>query len=220
MTNIERENKMTRIKEQPLKLIPQIKQELEAGKVVILPTDTVYILVANGLKSEAINKIYQLKKWNNPQPLILLTNEQKVDQFGVVNPDTKILIRQFPYPITLILPHRGNLPDSITAGYKTIFISCPNDLINLLIEDLPFPLVCATASLGADYKAKNFPTAMQLFGEQVSLIVDGGKCKYNNQNTKIDCSLSIPTILNFGVISFDDLRLILPTIELPSHLRK
>jgi tRNA A37 threonylcarbamoyladenosine synthetase subunit TsaC/SUA5/YrdC len=93
-------------------------------------------------------------------------------------------------------------------------------LIDLLIDELPFPLVCATASLGADYKAKNFHTAKELFGEQVPLIVDGGKCKYENKNTKIDCSLSIPTILNFGVVSYDDLRLFLPTIELPSHLRK
>lgn len=212
---------MTKIEQKLLNLVPQIQEYLAAGEVVILPTDMMYILVANALQPQAIAKIHQLKKWKpQQQPLTLLTNEQKVGQFGFVSSDCQVLIRKLPYPITLIIPHKNNLPDPITAGHKTIFITCPDDFINLLVEQLPFPLVCATANLGADYKAKTFETAVHFFGDQVPLIVDGGKCKHNNRTTLIDCSLEKPTILNFGVISYDDLRLILPTIELPSHLRK
>jgi|GEM_PF-1630236 len=212
---------MSKIAQELLNLVPKIQQYLAAGEVVILPTEMMYILVANAWQPQAITKIYQLKKWKPlQQPLTLLTNEQKVHEFGIISPDTQLLLRQFPYPITLIIPHKGNLTDTITAGHKTIFITCPDDFINLLVEKLPFPLVSATANLGADYKAKSFKTAVDFFGEQVPLIVDGGKCKHDNRTTLIDCSLATPTILNFGVMSFDDLRQILPTIELPSHLRK
>jgi tRNA A37 threonylcarbamoyladenosine synthetase subunit TsaC/SUA5/YrdC len=62
--------------------------------------------------------------------------------------------------------------------------------------------------------------ARSLFDGQVPLILDGGKSKYGKQSTIIDCTGKVPTIVNYGAVSYDYLRLILPEIELPSHLRK
>lgn len=81
-------------------------------------------------------------------------------------------------------------------------------------------MVCTTAGFSDEYKARKYRTAIELFDGQVPLIVDGGDCKYDSKGTLIDCTLPTPTILNFGTVSVDDLRSILPEIELPSHLRK
>ncbi len=211
---------MTQVIPKSSQIVPKILHSLKLGELVIIHTDIYYILVADALNPQAVNKIHQIKKWHPYQPLTLLTNYQKVESWGVLSQDSTVLIKQFPYPISLIIPHRGNLSDEVTAGYKTIFVACPDDFIYHLVEQSSFPLVCTTAGLGADYKATKAETALTLFGEQVSLIVDGGKCQHKMKTTLIDCSLPIPTIMNFGVISFDDLRPILPKIELPSHLRK
>lgn len=201
-------------------LLDEVRQRLESGEVVILPTDVTYIFVAHAFKPRAIAEIHELKRWNPPQPLVLLTDRRKVEEFAEISPACGKLIDRFPYPITLIVPSKNQLPKSVTAGYKTLFIACPDPLIHDIVENCPFPIVATPAGFGADYKARSYQSAVQLFGDRVSSIVDGGKCKYDLRATLIDCSLPIPTIMNFGAVSVDDLRPIVPEIELPSHLRK
>lgn len=211
---------MTKVYQKSLEVIPKILQSLELGEIVALHTDMFYIFLAHGFNDFAVNKIHELKKWNPRKPLTLLSHRQKVEEFAIISPDSEILVNQFPYPISLIVPHKGNLSDEVTGGHKTIFLSCPDDFIYNLIDESPFPIVCGTASLGGEYQAKTAKTTQEFFGNQVSLIIDGGKCKYGMRTTMIDCSLPLPTIMNFGLIAFDELRLLLPHIELPSHLRK
>lgn len=211
---------LTETAQRSSKLVNQIQDLLESGEVVILPTEISYIIVAHAFKPKAIARIAQIKHWGSPQPLLLLTRREKVDEFGVVSPSCAKLINHFPYPVTLIIPRKNTVPDSVTAKHSALFISCPDQFIYDLIAKIPFPMVCTTAGFSADYKARRYRTAIELFGGQVPLIVDGGDCKYDTKGTLIDCTLQTPTIMNFGTVSVDDLRRILPEIELPSHLRK
>lgn len=211
---------MSQICPKSVNIIPQIIDVLNKGEIVILHTDIVYIFLANGLNENSANKIHELKRWNPRKPLVLLSNQERISEYSNLSKDAQILVNQFPYPISVIIPHRNNLPETVTAGHNTIFVSCPDDFIDNLVNRCPFPIVSGTASLGGDYRATNAKTAQDLFGKDVSLIVDGGKPKYGIRTTLIDCSLPLPTIMNFGIISYDDLRPLLPHIELPSHLRK
>ncbi|BAW95522.1 yrdC domain protein [[Synechococcus] sp. NIES-970] len=201
-------------------VIAQIIAQLERGAVVILHTDMVYLLLANALNAEATNQIHELKGWNPRKPLTLLLTPAQVAKYSDLSNDAQTLVNQFPYPISLILSHRNNLPDAVTAGHREVFISCPDQFIYDLAAQAPFPIAAGTASLGSEMRANDAKTAATFFGNQVSLIVDGGKSKEQIRTTLIDCHLPLPTILNFGLISFDELREIIPHIELPSHLRK
>lgn len=88
------------------KLVNNIQNILESGELVIVPTEVSYIIVAHAFKPRAIRKIAQLKRWNAPQPLVLLTRREKVEEFGVVSAASQKLINHFPYPITLIIPKK------------------------------------------------------------------------------------------------------------------
>lgn len=211
---------MSQIYPKSFNAIAKIIEVLQKGEIVILHTDIIYIFLANALIKESANKIHELKRWNPRKPLVLLSNQQKLPEYGILSEDAQKLVNQFPYPISIIIPHRGNLPETVTAGHNTIFVSCPDDFIYNLVNQCPFPIVSGTASLGGDYRATNAKTAQDFFGKDVALIIDGGKPQYGIRTTLIDCSLPLPTIMNFGIISYDDLRPLLPHIELPSHLRK
>lgn len=211
---------MSQIQPKSINIIPKIIDHLHRGKIVALHTDMVYLLLANGLDSHACNTIHELKRWNPRKPLTLLSNQQKLPAYASLEKDAQILVNQFPYPISIIIPHRNNLSDIVTAGHNTIFVSCPDDFIHQLVTKCHFPIVAGTASFGEDFRANNAKVAQQLFGDDVSLIVDGGESKERIRTTLIDCHLPLPTIMNFGLIAYDELRLILPHIELPSHLRK
>ena len=61
---------------------------------------------------------------------------------------------------------------------------------------------------------------MRYFSETVAMIVDGGNSLHGRRGTLIDFTLEVPTIMSFGPIAVDELRLLLPEITLPSHLMK
>jgi len=211
---------MSRIQPKSISIIPKIIDYLDKGKIVILHTDMVYVLLANGLNSNACDEIHKQKKWNPRKPLTLLSNKEKLPNYALLDNDAQILVNKFPYPISIIVPHRNKLSDTVTAGHNVIFISCPDDFIYKLVEKSPFPIVAGTASLGGELRANNAKTAEKLFGNNIALIVDGGDSKERVRTTLIDCDLPLPTIMNFGLIAYDELRLLIPHIELPSHLRK
>lgn len=210
----------TRTAKKNREIIPEIIRHLEAGEVIILPTDTTYALVAHAFNQEAIVQIPKLKYWDAPQPLALFTRKEKADEVVVVSPALRRMMEHFPYPITALVPAKNTLPQELTNGFKDVCVVCPDRFIYDLIEAVPFPMACAPASVYSDLIVTDFKVAMQFFDGKVPLIVDGGKSKYSRSGTLIDFSLEIPTILRFGPISFDDLKPLIPEIVLPSHLRK
>lgn len=198
---------------------PELVRRLEAGEVIIVPTDTTYAFIAHAFISKAVERIMALKRWKTPQPLGVFTCKEKAADLVVLNDDALRMMEHFPYPVTMILPKKDTLPEIVSAGYKNIFIACPDRFIYDLILAVPFPMACASTGY-CDQQATTAKAALQLFNNEVALIIDGGKGKYSRSGTLVDFTLDRPTILKYGPVSVDDLRPILPTIELPSHLRK
>lgn len=208
-----------KIIQQSEKATSEIIQRLQAGEVIILPCDTTYALVVNAKDDSAIQKIMDLKGWNSPQPLAIFTRKEKANEVAILNADAKQMMEHFPYPVTMVVPKQKTVSEKITAGFPNILVTCPDPFIYNLIDAVPFPMACASAKIG-DFIGNSAKAAMQLFGDRVSLIVDGGKSKYGRSATMIDFTVTVPTILKYGPVSVDDIRLILPDVELPSHLRK
>ncbi|MDC0834936.1 TsaC protein required for threonylcarbamoyladenosine t(6)A37 modification in tRNA [Geitlerinema sp. FC II] len=203
-----------------VRLIPEILHRLQGGEVVLLPTATTYALVGNASDMGAIARIRQLKQQSSSEPLALFARLDTIDRFARPNADARALIAKFPYPVTLVLPKTDEAPEGVTAGFDSLLVCCPDEFIYQLVGESPFPLACASASISSDLKATNCRAAVQLFGDRVSFIVDGGSSKYGRGGTMVDCTLDRPTILKYGPVSVDDLRPIVPNVELPSHMRK
>lgn len=210
----------TKIAKRDSNLIPEIAQRLQAGEVIILPTDTVYAFVADAYNLDAVNRLKKLKKLNHPQPMALFSRQETANQVVVVNNAAARMMKHFPYPVTMIMQAKNTLPETVTNGFKNVFVTCPDSFIYDLIAGVSNPMVCASVTVSTSVKATNFDMAVRFFDEKVSLIVDGGKSKYGQSSTLVDFTVEVPTILTFGTVSVDDLRPIIPEIVLPSHLMK
>ncbi len=200
-------------------IVPTLREYLERGEVVLVPMDTVYGLVVNGRKEEAIAKLRALKNFGQDQPLGILTRGDRAGEVAMLNEPAKRMMSYFPYPVTMIVKAKPDLSTEITQGFANIFLSCPDRFIYNLVGAVPFPLVCATAKAGGE-PITNFEAAQRYFGDSIPLIVDGGRSHYGRRGTLIDFTLEHPTIMNFGPVSVDDLRPMIPDIILPSHLMK
>ncbi|BFM40406.1 L-threonylcarbamoyladenylate synthase [Synechocystis sp. LKSZ1] len=202
-----------------LGIVPQLLQHLEQDRVVLLPMDTVYTLVAHGARPQAIAALRQLKNFDKDQPLGMLTRGDRAEEVVQTTPASRRMMAHFPCPITMIMTAQPHLDQGITQGFANIFVACPDPFIYDLIGAIPFPLVSATAKVGGE-PITSFQAAQRYFSHLVPVIVDGGVCRYSRRGTLIDFTLPIPTIMNFGPMSVDDLRPLLPEIILPSHLMK
>lgn len=210
----------TKTAKRSLELVPEIIRRLEAGEIIILPTDTSYALVGHAFNQQALAEIQKLKRWNSPQPLAIFTRQEKAHQLGVINPDCEKMMSHFPYPVTLIVQKKDIIPPELTGNLKSLLLTCPDEFIYELVARVPFPMAATSATWVAEVKAKNFAGAMRLYEGEVPLIVDGGQSKYGTNGTLIDFTVEKPTILKYGTVSVDDLRPIIPDIVLPSHLMK
>ncbi len=200
-------------------LVPEINNRLKAGQVIILPTDTVYALVANGEDTEAVTRLRQIKAFSSPQPLGVFTRKEKAEQVVEVDRVALQMMNHFPYPVTMIMRAKATLSEAVTNGFKNVFVTCPDQFIYDLVMEIPFPIV-ATSAAFAGIQATNADLAVKFFSDKVDLIVDGGKSKHGRSGTLIDFTVEVPTIMTYGTVSLDDLRPLMPQIVLPSHMMK
>ncbi|WNC45940.1 Sua5/YciO/YrdC/YwlC family protein [Thermosynechococcus sp. GLH187] len=195
-----------------------IERYLQQEEVIILPMATVYSFVVNGTSPRAIANLRRLKHFSTEQPLAILTRSDRAAEVAELSRDAKTMVDHFPYPVTMIVKGKPHLDPQIMQGFNCVYLACPDQFIYDLVGALPFFLVAATVKVGTELIV-NFEDAQKYYGEQ-PLIVDGGRCRYGRRGTLVDFTLAYPTIMNFGPVSVDDLRPILPHIILPSHLMK
>jgi len=167
--------------------IEKAKLLLQKGKLVAIPTETVYGLAGNALDAKAVALIFETKNRPSFDPLILHTSSiERVEDFVESFPEKlKMLAENFwPGPLTLLLPRKPIVPDLVTSGLDRLAVRVPKHPLALaLLESLDFPLAAPSAN-PFGYISPTTPThvAAQL-GEKIPYILDGGACEVGLEST-------------------------------------
>jgi L-threonylcarbamoyladenylate synthase len=173
-----------------------IIDELTNGTVGIIPTDTVYGLVALASNPSAVDMIYQIKQreYSKP-PVILISNIKQLDILGIeLTPYIQSIINQYwSGPNSLILPiveskqaemaylHRGHNSLAVRLGNS--------ELVNSLCD-----VVGPIASSSANTSGQEVITNIDDIVLNVSWVVDGGIMPNKSSNIFLIESDSITQI--------------------------
>ena len=189
--------------------ILKAKLHLADSEVVAIPTETVYGLAANGLNSVAIAKIFTAKKRPLSNPLILHYKDTPSAFNDVIKiPDAARLLAQefWPGPLTMLLPKKSHIPDSVTAGKHRVAIRVPNHPVTrALLESLDFPLAAPSANL---YGCISPTTANHVLGQlnnRIPYILDGGKCNKGIESTIVGFDDGEVVVYRLGGIDIEAL---------------
>lgn len=179
---------------------------LECGGLVVVPTETLYGLAADGLNEMAIDKLFEVKGRPKNNPIMLqVANIDMLDQIVEHVPDAaKKLIHAFwPGPLTLILKKKTYISSILSAGTDTIGVRMPDQLLTLkIINMLNRPIAVPSANLsGQDPPKTPEEVEAQLEGKQIEGIVDAGECKIGMASTIVDLTRGKWRILREGPIS-------------------
>jgi len=182
---------------------------LKQGGIVAYPTDTVYGLGACIGIRQAVERIYQVKE--RPRdialPLLLADTAQVTEVAETVPPDAWLLIRRFmPGALTIVLNKSETIPDVVTGGGTTIAVRIPDHPVPVaLIQGVGTPIVGTSANVSGRPSPLTAGEVHLQFGDNIDLVIDGGRCSGSRESTIVDVTGKIPVILREGAISREEL---------------
>jgi L-threonylcarbamoyladenylate synthase len=195
------------------------KKLLTEGKLVAIPTETVYGLAANGLDETAVAGIFSAKNRPTFDPLILhVASIEQAQSLCTDWPEMadKLARAFWPGPLTLILPKADHVPDLTTSGQPTVGIRMPNNRLTLeLLSTLPFPLAAPSANPFGYVSPTNAQHVADQLGERIDYILDDGDCSVGIESTIIAIDNGTPKVLRLGGLSLERIADVLgfPVLE-------
>ena len=185
-------------------------QFLKAGKLVAIPTETVYGLAADALKADAVAEIFRVKNRPSFDPLIIhLANADALENYVKIVDETFLKLYQHfsPGPISYVLPKKAIIPDLVSAGHPTVAVRFPeHPSAQALLKMLDFPLAAPSANIFGRVSPTNAQNVADQLGNDIDYILDGGQCSVGLESTIIDLSALKPKVLRLGGLSLEELE--------------
>lgn len=181
----------------------QILSFLRAGGVIAFPTDTSYGLGADPFSERAVRRIFEVKGRAEEKPILLLVNSVAMaDRIAHLSDRAlKLATRFWPGPLTMVVPARKLVPSLVTAGTGTIGIRWPAaNFAERLIDGLGQPITATSANRSGLPSCVTASEVCQQLGDELQLIVDGGRLPTRSGSTLLDLTSDPPRILREGPI--------------------
>jgi L-threonylcarbamoyladenylate synthase len=186
-------------------IIARAADLIRAGKLVAMPTETVYGLAANALDEAAVRGIFTAKGRPSTNPLIVhIEDKDGVKRVASEFPEkAQLLVDAFwPGPLTIVLPKSANVPDIVTAGGPTVAVRSPDHAVaRTLIRAAGVPLAAPSANLSTELSPTRAEHVLKSMNGRIDAILDAGPCRVGIESTVIDLSGDRPRMLRPGTIS-------------------
>lgn len=168
-------------------LAARVRAVFRQGRLLALPTETVYGLAAPIDRPELVERIFELKGRPADNPLIVHvgTMEQARRCVSVWPALAETLAQRFwPGPLTLVLPRSELISDRITAGRATVAVRMPDHPAALaVLRALDVPLVAPSANLFTRLSPTRPEDVRAVFSAEQVELIDGGACRVGIEST-------------------------------------
>ena len=192
--------------------ITRAAQQLKAGSLVALPTETVYGLGADATNAAAVARIYEAKGRPADHPLIVHLSEMAdISEWADEIPEYAIVLarKYWPGPMTLIFTRSSLAQNFITGGQESVGLRVPDHVVALaLLTEFKKLGGKGIAAPSANRFGHVSPTSAEAVNTELAdylvdgdLILDGGPSQVGVESTIIDCTGSAPRILRPGAIT-------------------
>ena len=195
-------------------MMEKIKQELEKGGAVVLPTETVYGLFAKALDEKAVDHVYQLKR--RPRDKALNLNAAHLDDilnFSKNQPPylPKLVDSFLPGHLTIILEANDKVPYWVNSDLTTVGFRMPSHPITLeLIREFG-PLIGPSANISGHTSGVSFKEILKDLDKKVLGLEDDAFLT-GQDSTILDISSDKVKILRQGSITREDILAKIPEI--------
>ena len=180
---------------------------LQDGGVVVLPTDTLYGLVASIHNEEAVERVYVLRGRDADKPCIILVADvsQIPDTDHWTDAHWHIAHRYWPGKLSLVAPVGETTPEYLHRGTHTLAYRVPADANLRELLAATGPLIAPSANMQGHEPATTVGEARDYFSDQVDAYVEGGRRSDTTPSTVVTIKDGRPVVLRQGAVQIHEI---------------
>ncbi len=189
---------------------------LEEGKLVVLPTDTVYGIAADAFSPRAVQNLLDAKgRGRDMPPPVLVGAPTTLDALAVDIPSwlRSMVESLWPGPLTVICRQQPSLTWDLGDTHNTVAVRMPDDPRALALLKQTGPLAVSSANTTGQPAAQSVDAAEEMLGGRVAVYLDGGPSASGTPSTILDATGTTARVLRQGALPLDVLHTFNNTIE-------
>ncbi|WP_020386463.1 L-threonylcarbamoyladenylate synthase [Kribbella catacumbae] len=186
---------------------------IEAGDLVVLPTDTVYGIAADAFKADAVQRLLDAKgRGRDMPPPVLISVVESLDALATDIPDAgrKLCEAFWPGPLTVICHAQGSLMWDLGDTQGTVALRVPDHENTRELLSRTGPLAVSSANLSGQPAALDVYDAEAQLLDTVAVYLDGGITTAGEPSTIVDLTGEVPHVVRLGALSLQRLQEVVP----------
>ena len=193
---------------------------VRAGRLVVVPTDTLYGIGADAFNPAAVTSLLAAKGRGRDMPVpVLVGSWHTIDGLvSAVTGRTRDLVEAFwPGALTLVVEHAPSLAWDLGDARGTVAVRMPLHPVALELLAQTGPMAVSSANITSMPPAVTAQQAYEQLGESVAVYLDGGEAPVGQPSTIVDLTGPVPVLLRQGAVAVAQLREVLDELEVPGE---
>lgn len=183
---------------------------LKKGKILVVPTDTVYGICSDATNEKAVEKIFRIKNRdkNNPLNILVSSIDMAKKYTKNFNKIAETLANKFwPGALTMVLEKNDLISKIVTANKETIGVRIPDNEVTLnIINELNLPIACPSANISGRPSGTVIEDIKSDFKDNVDIYIDCGPSKIGIESTIVKINENSVEILRQGKITKEEIK--------------
>jgi len=177
---------------------------IRRGRIVAMPTDGLYALVADPYNLQAVGRVFSAKgrEFTSSLPLLVSDVLMAEDLAKEITGRFLVLARRFwPGPLTMIVPASAKVPLKVTGNTGRLGMRQSRSAVaNALLELLDQPLIATSANISGQPTCRSGIETFGVMDGRIDLVLDGG-LSLGPGNTTVDITEPYWRIIREGAIT-------------------
>ena len=187
----------------PANILEKLKKILDAGDIIVYPTNTLYGIGASIYSEPGLIKVHEVKKRPTNIPFIIMATEPQIRELCHVPEIANPFFERQDTLVTAILPGKNTAASILHEGNLAVRLPC-SELTKSLVEFVG-PITSTSANLHGEKPPITCQEAIGQLGEDVAVFIDSGEVG-GTPSTLIDFTGEKPKVIREGALSPDEVR--------------
>lgn len=184
----------------------EIIDVLKSGGVGVIPTDTLYGIVASTSNPESVERVYAIRNRDAGKAcIILIADIPELEKFSIElsSKEKDWLESVWPGQVSIMLPCMNEQLQYLTRGTEHLVFRMPDDeALRALLRETG-PLIAPSANIQGERPAETIAEAKKYFGDSVDFYIDGGILR-GNPSTIVRLENNHITTIRSGTVDIDE----------------
>ncbi|MFZ2509609.1 MAG: L-threonylcarbamoyladenylate synthase [Gordonia sp. (in: high G+C Gram-positive bacteria)] len=178
------------------------------GRLVVLPTDTLYGIGCDAFDSEAVAALLAAKRRGRDMPVpVLVGSWNTIDGLVQrVGPQARALVQAFwPGGLSLVVEQAPSLAWDLGDGDGTVMLRMPLHPVAIEILREVGPMAVSSANISGGAPTATVDAARSQLGDSVAVYLDGGSADHALASTIVDLTGQTPVVLREGAVPIEEI---------------